>query len=169
MSELETIEGLWRKERASYLKAAAREGLLDYCRALLVIAGADGRITEPELDWLRGELVRNTGSSELLRELEDFDWRFDDLHLILARVVQEAASLEESDDPDLPGNLCRSLLYDSIRMAWADDELAHEELAAIRKAAGIMGVKEHTCAALHGLVEMENAVRKLRYSLLGHD
>lgn len=169
MSELETIDGLWRRERASYLKEMAREGLLDYCRALLVIAGADGKITEPELAWLRDELVRTTGGTELLDELKDFDWRFADLRLILARVVQEAAAVEESDDPDLPGNVCRSLLYDCIRMAWADEELAHEELTAIRKAAAILGVKEHTCRALHGLVEMEKAVKKLRYSLLGHD
>lgn len=167
MSELETIETMWRRDRASYLKEMAREGLLDYCRALLAIAGADGVVSEPEMRWLRDQLVEHTGTDLLLDELRAFNYQNADLHLILARIATAAAALEEHEDPMLPGNLRMSLLYDSIRMAWADDDLPLEERQAISRAARFLGIDESTCRALNGLVEMENAVRKLKFGLLG--
>ena len=128
----------------------------DYGFALLAIAGADGDVSDPELDWLTEELGSALKVSEsLFVAWEDFEWEDADLEEIF-----------ESMNPNQIANYSKVLLYDAIRMSYADGDYSDEERESVAEAAGILKVNKETVLALEALVELERAANKLRQTIL---
>ncbi len=128
----------------------------DYGFALLAIAGADGDVSDPELDWLTEELGSSLKVAEsLIDAWEDFEWEDADLEEIF-----------ESMNPNQIANYSKVLLYDAIRMSYADGDYSDEERESVAEAAGILKVNKETVLALEALVELERAANKLRQTIL---
>ncbi|MGV3523794.1 MAG: TerB family tellurite resistance protein [Candidatus Sericytochromatia bacterium] len=127
--------------------------VLKYLKALKVIIGADGEISDAEwqalVQWMNGRHI----PQHLVDRLSEFDFTTTTLEQIL---------------PDLsPGSpQARRLICAAIEIAQADGDYAVEEHAAVQRAARLLGIKKDMVAALEGLVEMESAVQKMRKALL---
>ncbi len=128
--------------------------VLDYLKALKWIIGADGEIAEAEWDALMKWMQRMHVSETLVKAVLDFDFRTVKLEAIL---------------PELkPGGFqARRLLRDAMEIARADGYYAREEHAAVQKAAALLGVDKDTLHAVESLVEMEEAIAKMKVALLG--
>ena len=129
---------------------------LQYGYALLVIAGSDGDVSEPELEWLTIDLAEAVGVSEdIIEEWEDFDFEGADLHEIFKSInVKSFTSFN------------KLLIYDAIRMSYADDEYAAEEKEKVYEAAALLKIRNETVLSIESLVEMERASDKLRTIIL---
>lgn len=129
--------------------------LLNYGKALLVIANADGEVSEKELMWFFDDFakLKNAGQP-VLNKLHAFDYQNADPVQVLSGIPDNA-----------PLNFTRVLLYDSIRMARADYHYAFEEEKAVKEAARILKVRLSTAMALERLVETEEMVARLRKTL----
>lgn len=127
--------------------------VLQYLKALKVIIGADGEISEAEwqalVQWMNGRHI----PQHLVERLSDFDFTTTTLEQIL---------------PDLKTGSpqARRLICAAIEIAQADGDYAVEEHAAVRRAARLLGISKDMVTALEGLVEMEAAVQKMRKALL---
>ncbi|HEY9842673.1 MAG: TerB family tellurite resistance protein [Candidatus Sericytochromatia bacterium] len=128
--------------------------VLDYLKALKWIIGADGEIADAEWEALVRWMQRMHISEALVTEISSFDFRKARLEDIL---------------PELkPGGFqARRLLRNAIEIARADGHFATEEHEAVHKAARLLGVDNDTVNMIEGLVEMEEAVTKMRQALVG--
>jgi uncharacterized tellurite resistance protein B-like protein len=129
---------------------------VNYLEALIVLASADGDLAEAELKWLTDEQVMLGAPTELIEEIKKFDWKNADLDKLLAGISY-----------DFPIDAKRTMIYQAIKMASADKDFHHQERSAIRKAAEKLQVPADVVHALEHLVEMEHAVDKLRFTLIG--
>jgi tellurite resistance protein len=128
----------------------APESVARQARALMIIIGADGRISDPEKQAFL-ELARLLGATDaMIAELRGFDY----LHERLEDY------LEPADPP-----VARRLLYDAITIAHADG-YADAERDAARRAAEILRVDASALTAIEALVEMEVSLRHARAALL---
>lgn len=128
----------------------------DYGFALLAIAGADGDVSDPELDWLTEELGSALEVTDsMIDAWEDFEWEDADLAEIFARM-----------NPNQISNYSKLLLYDAIRMSYADGDYSDEERESVAEAAYILKVNKETVLALEALVDLERAANKLRQTIL---
>ena len=128
--------------------------VLDYLKALKWIIGADGEIAAAEWDALMKWMQRMHVSEQLVKAVSDFNFRTVRLEDIL---------------PELkPGGYqARRLLRDAMEIARADGYYAREEHAAVQKAASLLSVDTDTLHAIESLVEMEEAIAKMKVALLG--
>ncbi|MEQ9402292.1 MAG: hypothetical protein RIM99_01795 [Cyclobacteriaceae bacterium] len=128
----------------------------EYGFALLAIAGSDGEVSDPELEWLTIECAEAVGiDEETIAEWEEFDF--------------ESADLEElfySFNTKSFGNFNKLLIYDAIRMSSADGDYAQEERETVNQAAKILKVSNETVLAVEALVDLEMAATKLRLTIL---
>lgn len=128
----------------------------EYGYALLTIAGSDGEVSDPELEWLTIECAEEMGIDEdIVAEWEEFDF--------------ESADLEEifySFNTKSFGNFNKLLIYDAIRMSSADGEYAPEERETVHQTAKILKVSNETVLAIEALVDLEQAANKLRLTIL---
>ena len=133
-----------------------RDSWKEYGFALLTISGADGDVSDPELEWLTIECAEAVGVSEdIIAEWEEFDF--------------ESADLEEifySFNTKSFGNFNKILIYDAIRMASADGDYAEEERDTVHQTAKILKVPNETVLAIEALVDLEQAANKLRLTIL---
>lgn len=138
------------------IKMVPEECWLDYGFALLTIAGSDGEVSDPELEWLTIDLAETVGIPEdIIAEWEEFDFEDADLHEIFATInVKSQASFN------------KLLIYDAIRMSYADDDYAEEEKERVYEAAALLKVGKDTVLAIESLIEMERAADKLRMIVL---
>lgn len=128
----------------------------EYGFALLAIAGSDGDVSDPELEWLTIECAGEVGvDEEIVAEWEEFDF--------------ESADLEEifySFNTKSFGNFNKILIYDAIRMSSADGDYAVEERDTVHQTAKLLKVSNETVLAIEALVDLEQAANKLRLTIL---
>lgn len=123
--------------------------------ALLTIAGADGEVSEPEMNWLVTNLGKTAGiPKEVIDDIKAFDYRNGDLRSIILEIAT-----------DIPLNYGRAIIYDAVRMSRADGSYRPEEQQAVHKAAGILNVNMDIVHALEGLLEMEDSMNQTRIHL----
>ncbi len=133
-----------------------RESWKDYGFALLTIAGADGDVSDPELEWLTIECAESVGvDEEVVASWEEFDYEFADLEEIFFSFNSKTF-----------GNFNKILIYDAIRMSSADGEYAQEEKDTVYEAAKILKVNTEAVMAIEALVNLEHAANKLRLTIL---
>ncbi len=128
----------------------------DYGYALLTIAGSDGLVSDPEMEWLTVDLAEQVGvDDELISDWLKFDY--------------EKANLKEifySFDKKMIASFNKVLIYDAIRMSIADDEYAIEERQQVAAAAKILDVRPDDLIAIESLIELERVTNKLRQTIL---
>lgn len=125
---------------------------LEYGYALLTIAGADGDVSDPELEWLTIDLAQSVNADEdIIAQWEEFDYEDADLAGIFSEIKAKSFA-----------NFNKLLLYDAVRMSYADDDYAEEEKERVYEAANILKINNESVVAIEALVEMERAADKLR-------
>ena len=133
-----------------------QESWREYGYALLKIAGSDGLVSDPELEWLTVELAEQVGvDEEIIADWLKFDYQKADLEKIFY-----------SFDKKLIASFNKVLIYDAIRMSVADDEYALEERQQVAEAANILGIRPDELIAIESLVELERVTNKLRQTIL---
>ena len=128
----------------------------DYGFALLTIAGSDGEVSDPELEWLTIDLSRSLGvPQETIVAWEQFD--YDDANL---------KEIFDSFNASSIADFSRLLIYDAVRMSCADDDYADEEKEKVMEAAHILGLNREAVISIEALIEMEMATDKMRSLIL---
>ena len=122
--------------------------ILDYFKACMVCANADGELSDPERAWCVGYCAALGATPDTLAELEAYAGD-EDVNAVIDRA-------------SLTGIANRPLAYDSIRACSADGELSEGEHATIRKMAAKMGVTDDELAELVGIYADERALRDRR-------
>ncbi|MBC1222390.1 TerB family tellurite resistance protein [Nostoc sp. UCD121] len=138
------------------ISEAPAEAYLNYGYALLAIAGADGKVSEAELNWLLNHQRIVGAPEELIEKYKTFDYKNADLENLLSKIRVDVSSWSKS----------RSLLYHAIQMSRADNDYSIEEQKAVKKAAKLLKVEDDVALALNRLIETEEAVTALRKALL---
>ncbi len=128
----------------------------EYGYALLTIAGSDGMVSDPELEWLTLDMAKEVGvDDEIIGDWEAFDF-----------VDTELEDLFASFNSSTLAGFSKLLIYDAIRMSSADGEYAHEEKEQVYEAARILKVPQEVVVAIEALVDLEHAANKLRLTIL---
>ena len=128
----------------------------DYGYALLTIAGSDGEVSDPELEWLTIDLANSLGvPQEIIAAWEAFDYDDTDLKEIF-----------DSFNSSSIADFSRLLIYDAVRMSCADDDYADEEKEKVMEAAVILNLNREAVVAIEALIEMEIATDKMRSLIL---
>jgi len=128
----------------------------EYGYALLTIAGSDGEVSDPELEWLTIECAEAVGiDEELLSDWEEYDFEDGDLEEIFYSFNSSSFA-----------NFNKLLIYDAIRMSSADGEYAQDEREQVHLAAQILKVPMDSVMAIEALVDLEHAASKLRLTVL---
>ncbi|NEU74969.1 hypothetical protein PI95_021025 [Hassallia byssoidea VB512170] len=138
------------------ISSAPLEAYLNYGYALLAIAGADGEVSEAELNWLLNHQRLVGAPEEVIEKYKTFEYKNADLENLLSKITVDVSTWSKS----------RSLLYHAIQMSRADDDYSLEEQLAVKKAAKLLKVEDDIALALNRLVETEEAVTALRKALL---
>lgn len=133
-----------------------KEKWKDYGHALLIIAGSDGLVSDPELEWLTVELAGEVGvDKDVIKEWENYDYEGSELNEVFANFNSSALA-----------SFNKLLIYDAIRMSSADGEFALQEKEQVYEAARILHVPQETVLAIEALVNIEQAANHLRLSIL---
>jgi uncharacterized tellurite resistance protein B-like protein len=132
------------------------EAYLNYGYALLAIAGADGEVSEAEINWLLNHQRLVGAPEEVIEKYKTFGYKNADLESLLSKITVDVPTWSKS----------RSLLYHAIQMASADEDYSTEERKAVKKAAKLLKVEDDIALALNRLVQTEEAVTALRKALL---
>lgn len=141
------------------ISAVSPQAMLDYGRALLVIAGADGEVAPEELAWLERHQRKFGAPEAVVESYRTFDFAGADL-LELIRGIRV----------DVPTwAVGPHLVYHAFQMCGADGVLAREERERIDTAADAMGVPRDVVLTIHALVRMEESVRDMRKALFHID
>lgn len=128
----------------------------EYGYALLAIAGSDGEVSDPELEWLTIDLAQSLSvSQEIIAAWEVFD--YDDVDL---------KEIFDSFNASSIADFSRLLIYDAVRMSCADDDYADEEKEKVLEAALILNLNREAVVAIEALIEMEMATDKMRSLIL---
>lgn len=128
----------------------------EYGYALLTIAGSDGEVSEPELEWLTIECAKAVGiDDDIIAEWEEYDFEEGNLEEIFHDFNTKSFA-----------NFNKLLIYDAIRMSCADGDYASDEREQVNHAAQILKVPMETVMAIEALVDLELASNKLRLTLL---
>jgi len=128
----------------------------EYGYVLLNIAGSDGEVSDPELEWLVSSCAEAIGVEEdIIKKWEDYDFEEDDLEELFVNL--NTATF---------GNFNKLLIYDAIRMCSADGDYADDEKSQVYHAAQIMKVAPEAVTAIEALIELEQAAEKLRSTVL---
>ena len=128
----------------------------EYGFALLTIAGSDGELSGPELSWLVSDLASELEvPSTIVDEWKAFDATSADL-------VDLFASFSFSSI----ASFNKVILYDAMRMSYADNEFSDNERNAIATAARLLNLDKEALVSIEALVELERAAEKLRSTLI---
>ncbi|PWJ40927.1 TerB family tellurite resistance protein [Sediminitomix flava] len=126
-----------------------------YGFALMIIAGADGEVSEREQEWYKSDFAVNTSvSTQVVKEVLDFDYRHESLEDVISELNKK-----------VPVNIKRTLLYNAIKMARADKLYPSEERMAVERAASLLDVNEDIMHTIQHLVMTEEKVAKLKKTL----
>jgi uncharacterized tellurite resistance protein B-like protein len=128
----------------------------EYGYALLCIAGSDGEVSDPELEWLTVDLAENMDVDEdIVGDWDEFEYEEADLEEIFMKIKQTSFA-----------NFNKLLIYDAIRMSFADGEYATAEQEQVYEAAKILGISRDALISIEALVDLEMAAHKLRLTVL---
>ena len=128
----------------------------DYGYALLVIAGSDGEVSDPELEWLTISLAKSLDVDEAtVAAWEEYDFEEEELDDVFHKIDSKSVA-----------SFNKLLIYDAIRMSYADDDYADDERARVGEAAALLGLTKNMVLAIEVLVEQERATDKLRSLVL---
>lgn len=128
----------------------------EYGYALLCIAGSDGEVSDPELEWLTIDLAESLGvDMETVADWEEYDFEEGNLEEIFSSI--RIASI---------ANFNKVLIYDAIRICSADGHYADEERDKVAEAAKILQVSNEAVLAIEALVDLETAASRLRMIVL---
>jgi len=132
-----------------------KESWEKYGYALLIIAGSDGDVSAPELEWLVDGAAKAVGASEEnIQNWRSFDYENGDLEEIFSDINTLGVV-----------NFNKLLIYDAIRMAAADDEYSDDEKEKVYEAARMLKVKQEVLWSIESLIEMERALDKMRINI----
>ena len=127
----------------------------EYGFMLLTIAGSDGIVSDPELEWLTMKLAKHVHvPTQIIEEWEQFDYDMAELDDIFDALGIKSAA-----------NFSKLLIYDAIRMCAADGEYALEEKEQVLEAAKMMNMNLDSVVAIEALVDLEQAANKLRVTM----
>lgn len=132
------------------------ETRVNYSKALLVIAAGDSEISEAEWQWFEDAAYAAGALPEHIEQYRSFNYREANLEELLSGVLNVMT----------PMAIKRTLVYDGLRMAKADAQLAEGERAIALKAAKLLGIDNVTFLAIEGLVNMEYALKAARIALI---
>ena len=138
------------------LSNAKEIATLYYGYALLIIAGADGEVSQAEMNWLINHQRALNIPEYILEAYRTFDYKNGNLEELLPNI----------NNANVPFNVGRSLVYHAIKMSKADFEFADQEQKAVKKAAQLLGVSDDILLALNGLVDVEESVNRTRKALI---
>ncbi|MEO0565238.1 MAG: hypothetical protein AAF125_24240, partial [Chloroflexota bacterium] len=124
-----------------------RETLEAFAKTLMVVSGADDRLSVWERGWLTAYLSAYGADDALLRQLDDFDYKAHTVDEYLTGLLEGPYSKWVK----------RSLLQGSIRMARADS-VSVEEAASIQRLGAMLGMSEDAVNEVISLVEMFDSV-----------
>jgi uncharacterized tellurite resistance protein B-like protein len=137
------------------LSAATATAMLNYGYALLAIAGADGKVSPKELDWLVRHQRKFGAPDNIIAEYETFDYHSADLPKLVADSVTDVPTWSAGP----------SLIYHAIQMCAADGDYAVEERKKVLDAAKLLGISDDLVLTIHALVDMEAATAAMRKAL----
>lgn len=128
----------------------------NYGFILLNIAGSDGEVSDPELEWLTVSCAEAVGvEKKIVSEWEEYDYEDDDLEELFFDFNTNSFA-----------NFNKLLIYDAIRMCSADGDYAEDEKDQVYHAARIMKVPAEAVTAIEALVDIEHAANRLRLTIL---
>ena len=122
--------------------------LLEFFKALIVCANADGAITNEERAWCLGYCAATGATADTLEELRAYTGDED-----ILEVIERGRHL---------GTAHRPVIYDSIRACSADGDLSDDERATIARVAGQIGVEEQEVAEFERSYTEDRALRERR-------
>lgn len=126
------------------------EDLLDSCRILMIVSGADGIISEEEWHVIFEFINSVGGNLDIIDYLKDFNYNTAKLEDYVYRI-----------DPDLH----KPLLYSAIKVARADglDSSERDKAQQLAKLAGMdMGIAK----SIENILNLEEEVKNLRNTLI---
>lgn len=129
--------------------------LTAYAKALLVVAGADGMSTA-EMEHFVAWQHASGHPKSLIDELQHFDYRSADVKQVITAFRDLTEQTPEAK---------RTLIYDAIRLAYADGKYSADERKALQEAAEELGVDRTIVIALEGVVSVEVAARQMRLAI----
>ena len=136
--------------------AAPFNAWCNYGYALLLIAGAKGKVLEAEWEWLMNHFQMYLElPSKIIDSLKAFDLKSRNLKEVIPEITTDAQL-----------NLSRAILYDSIRMAKETHEYSYNEKREIRNFASLMDLDEGVVHSLEVLVNIEFSIKDARIALL---
>lgn len=128
---------------------------MEYIQALLAISGADGEISAPEMKWVFTDFLEIIGASDEQKEIiRNYNYLNVNLEDLLPNLHIDVAM-----------NFKRTLVYDAVMMAMADDDYAKEEKEAVWKAAELLEIPYFIARTIEGLVNTEKSLGMIRKSL----
>lgn len=122
---------------------------LAYFRALKLVIGADG-IADAEWKALRREMQRIGAPKDLIDDVASWE---------------ATEPIEDLLPIDARRSYARMLLYDAIRVAFADGVFHPKERDLVDRAAEFLRVDRPMARVIEGLVEMELAAARVRHEL----
>jgi uncharacterized tellurite resistance protein B-like protein len=134
---------------------ADQDRLEAYAKALLVVAGADGMSTAEMAQFISWQHTSGHPKS-LIDELQHFDYRSADVKQVITTFRELSEQTPEAK---------RMLIYDAIRLAYADGKYSATERKALQEVAVELGVDRATVIALEGVVSVEVAARQMRLAI----
>ncbi len=127
----------------------------DYGEALMIIAGADGVVSEGERKWYLEEFVPVAQTSEeVVEHVLSFEFRRASLRDYIEKLDQYKHI-----------NFNRTLIYNAIKMSKADGDYAREEQEAILQSGKILQVSENMISTMEYLINTEDNIEKMRKTL----
>ena len=142
------------------------QALEAYGYILLAVSGADGEISAKERRWFEDWADSIGASAELRSKWDAFDSGSLNLETFISGTRERRkAEWKTLIKAETSINYARTLVYDSIRMARADDEYHPHERDAVHRAAKMLHVDKATLLSIEALVDVEEGIRAMRRSL----
>ena len=137
-----------------------------YGYILLAISGADGEISPQEQRWFDDWSSGIGASAEMCAKWAAFDAATMDLQGFIASTRERRkGEWKALIKAETSINYARTLIYDAIRMARADDDYHPNERDAVHRAAQMLHVDPATLLSIESVVDMEEGLRGLRRAL----
>ena len=128
---------------------------LNYGYALMFIAGADNHISEKEISWYKNEIATLSKVPEyIVEKVINVDFK----ELNIGEIINNFPR-------NISSSFAKSLLYNSIKMARADDDYPQAEKNAVLQTAELLNIQENIANTMNYLIDAEEKVEKMRKTL----